>query len=298
MPQITFPFYYVADLSIVFALFGALLVYTGVYALPASVRADAARVALGAAALVLSPLEQFRGAPVLGVEAFGTHLALTTLGLWTLLAAGLYAGIYALQSSTLVGDRATQAVKAVTGSVYGLASESGKSSALVPLLPFFVTLFLFLLLVNLVANVPYGFSASASLVVALGLSLSVWFYCTALGLSAKGLHFFAHFVPAGTPLALVPLLVLIETISYTARALSLGVRLFANMLAGHTLLAILSGFLGKLLVSSLLVGLVCLLPFGIFVALVGLEVAVSFIQAYVFLVLTYSYLAETGGVSV
>ena len=298
MPQITFPFYYLADLAMVFALFGALLVYTGVYALPEGVRADAARTALAAAAVALSPLEQFRGAPLLSLEAFGAHFTLTTLGVWSLLAALLYLGVYALQSSTLVGDRANQAVKAVTGSVYGLASEAGKSSALVPLLPFFVTLFLFLLLLNLVANVPYGFSATASLVVALGMSLSVWFYCTALGLSAKGLGFFAHFVPAGTPLALVPLLVLIETISYTARALSLGVRLFANMLAGHTLLAILSGFLGKLLVSSLLVGLVCLLPFGIFVALVGLEVAVSFIQAYVFLVLTYSYLAETGGVSV
>jgi F-type H+-transporting ATPase subunit a len=298
MPQITFPFYYLADLSAVFVLFGALLVFAGVYALPAETRTDAARVALSSAAVLLSPLEQFRGAPVFGLEAFGSQFAVTTLGLWAGLAALVFALLFAMRSSTLSGDRFTASLRAVSGSVYGLASDGGKSTALVPLLPFFYTTFLFLLLLNLVANVPYGFSSTASLVVALGLSLTVWFYCTALGLSAKGLHFFAHFVPAGTPLALVPLLVLIETISYTARALSLGVRLFANMLAGHTLLAILSGFLGKLLVSSVLVGLVCLLPFGIFVALVGLEIAVSFIQAYVFLVLAYSYLDETGGISV
>jgi len=296
MPQITFPYYYLADLSAVFLLSGLLLAFSGVYALPAETRTDASRAALALAPALLSPLEQFQAPALLGVDAFGLHLGLTTLGVWAALAAGVFLGLHLLRSPALVGDRFSASLRAVSGSVYGLASGAGKTPGLAALLPFFYTAFLFLLLLNLVANVPYGFSSTASLVVALGLSLTVWFYCTALGLAAKGLHFFAHFVPAGTPLALVPLLVLIETISYTARALSLGVRLFANMLAGHTLLAILSGFLGKLLVSGPVVALVCLLPGAIFVALVGLEVAVSFIQAYVFLVLAYSYLEETGGV--
>ena len=291
MPQITFPFYYLADLSAVLAAFGAALVFTGVYALPQGVQRDAARVAL--ASLLLSPLEQFKATPLLGGEVLGTPVALTTLGAWTALALAVYVLLWAGVSRTLVGDRYSAGVEAMAASLRGMAGAGPAGAALAPLTPLFVALFGLLLALNLVANVPYGYSATASLVVALGLSGTVWFTCLALGLESKGLGFFAHFVPAGTPLALVPLLVLIETISYAARALSLGVRLFANMLAGHTLLAILSGFLGTLLTSSVAVGLVCLLPFGIFVALVGLEVAVSFIQAYVFLVLVHSYLAES-----
>jgi F-type H+-transporting ATPase subunit a len=106
------------------------------------------------------------------------------------------------------------------------------------------------------------------------------------------LHFFAFFVPSGTPLALLPLLVLIELVSYIARAGSLGVRLFANMTAGHTLIKILSTFLGQMFSSSVLLFFVTLVPFSIFIALIGLELAVSVIQAYVFCVLTCSYIKD------
>jgi F-type H+-transporting ATPase subunit a len=91
---------------------------------------------------------------------------------------------------------------------------------------------------------------------------------------------------------MVPLLVLIELISYLARAFSLGVRLFANMVAGHTLLKILSGMLWPILTSGIVMFFVALLPMAIFLALVGLEIAVSFIQAYVFVVLTCVYLRD------
>jgi len=93
-------------------------------------------------------------------------------------------------------------------------------------------------------------------------------------------------------LGMVPLLVLIELISYLARAFSLGVRLFANMVAGHTLLKILSGMLWPILTSGIVMFFVALLPMAIFLALVGLEIAVSFIQAYVFVVLTCVYLRD------
>jgi F-type H+-transporting ATPase subunit a len=91
---------------------------------------------------------------------------------------------------------------------------------------------------------------------------------------------------------LVPLLVLIEFISYIARAFSLGVRLFANLVAGHTLLKILSGLLTKLFMSGIIVFIITLIPFVIFVALVGLELAVSVIQAYVFCILCCSYIRD------
>ena len=96
----------------------------------------------------------------------------------------------------------------------------------------------------------------------------------------------------GTPIALVPLLVLIEFVSYLARAFSLGIRLFANVVAGHTLMKILSTFLYKMFAAGLVMFVVTLLPFGLFLAIMGLELAVSFIQAYVFTILTCSYIRD------
>jgi F-type H+-transporting ATPase subunit a len=129
-------------------------------------------------------------------------------------------------------------------------------------------------------------------VVSLGLSVTIFIGVTILALSIHGLKFFSFFIPAGTPLALVPLLVLIELVSYLARAVSLGVRLFANIVAGHTLLKILSTYLYKLFSGSVLVAVLTLIPFAIFLALVGLEIAVSLIQAFVFTLLVCSYLRD------
>jgi F-type H+-transporting ATPase subunit a len=159
-------------------------------------------------------------------------------------------------------------------------------------LPFIYSLFFFILISNLIGNVPYGFALGTSVIVSLGLSFTIFIGVTLLGLARHRLHFFSFFVPAGTPGGLVPLLVLIEFISYIARAFSLGVRLFANLVAGHALLKILSGLLAKLFLAGVLVAVVTLVPFAIFTALVGLEIAVSFIQAYVFCLLTCSYLKD------
>jgi F-type H+-transporting ATPase subunit a len=140
--------------------------------------------------------------------------------------------------------------------------------------------------------VPYQYAVGTSVIVSLGLSITIFMGVTILGLAKHKLHFFSFFVPAGTPLALVPMLVLIEFISYVARAFSLGVRLFANLVAGHSLLKILSGLLAKLFTSGMIVFILTLVPFVIFVLLCGLEIAVSIIQAYVFCLLTCSYLKD------
>ena len=159
-------------------------------------------------------------------------------------------------------------------------------------LPFIYSLFFFILVGNLISNVPYSFAVTASGVVSIGLSLTIFIGVTILAFYVHGLKFFSFFVPAGTPLGLVPLLVLIELLSYSARALSLGVRLFANIVAGHTLLKILSTYLYQLFTGSLIVAVITLIPFAIFLALVGLEIAVSLIQAFVFTLLVCSYLKD------
>jgi F-type H+-transporting ATPase subunit a len=160
-------------------------------------------------------------------------------------------------------------------------------------LPFIYSLFCFVLFANLVGNIPYSFVITTSAIVCLGLSFTIFIGVTILGLSIHKLKFFSFFVPTGTPLGLVPMLVLIEFISYLARAVSLGVRLFANMVAGHSLMKILSTFLFQMFNSSLIIAILTLIPFSIFITLIGLELAVSFIQSFVFCLLVSSYLKDT-----
>ena len=113
-----------------------------------------------------------------------------------------------------------------------------------------------------------------------------------MGLSIHKIHFFSYFIPSGTPLALVPLLVLIELVSYVARAASLGLRLFANMVAGHTLMKILATFLYQMFSAGIIMFVVTLIPFALFLAILGLELAVAVIQAYVLTILTASYIKD------
>lgn len=168
--------------------------------------------------------------------------------------------------------------------------QIGSSSELY--LPFIYSIFFFVLIGNLISNVPYSFAVNASAVVTLGLSITIFMGVTILSLSKHRIKFFSFFIPNGTPLALIPLIVLIEIVSYFARAISLGVRLFANLTAGHTLLKILSTFLYKLFSSSILIAVLTLIPFSIFLGLIGLEIAVSFIQSFVLTLLVSSYLKD------
>lgn len=158
--------------------------------------------------------------------------------------------------------------------------------------PFIYALFWFVLISNLVGNVPYGFTLTSSAITTIGLSVVIFIGVTIIGLIIHKHRFFAYFVPAGTPLGLVPILVLIEVISYLARAVSLGVRLAANIIAGHILLAILASFLFSLFGSGLIIATITMVPFAIFTALIVLELAVSAIQAYVFCTLVASYIHD------
>lgn len=245
---------------------------------------------------VCSPLEQFEVVPLVSLTApvLGDFvLALTNIGLYCLITLTLIVGLHVVASHghRLVPSRWSVAIESAYASIHGIVRDQvGPTHEIYT--PFIYALFWFLLVANLNGNVPYGYTVTTSGMAAMGLSVGVFLAVTLLGLSVHGVHFFSFFVPAGTPLGLVPMLVLIETVSYLARAASLGVRLFSNMVAGHTLLKILSTFLGKLFTSGVIVAVLTLVPFAVFVGLVGLELAVSLIQAYVFCVLTCSYLKD------
>ena len=244
---------------------------------------------------VNSPLEQFEVTNLIGVNApiFGyLNITLTNLGLYSILVLLLIVGIHYAGNNDikLVPSKWSIALESLYASIHSMVREQlGKEMYL----PFIYSIFFFILIANLTGNIPYSFTITTSIIVSIGFSFTILIAVTILGLSIHKLHFFAYFVPSGTPLALVPLLVLIELTSYLARAFSLGIRLFANMVAGHTLMKILVTLLYQMFNTSLIVAVLTLIPFTLFLAIMTLELAVSVIQAYVFTILTCSYIKDS-----
>lgn len=245
---------------------------------------------------IQSPLDQFEVQPliILNIPIVGDFIiSLTNLGLYSIITISLILGLHLIANNghrlipsswSITIESFFATIQTIVRSQIGANSES--------YFPFIYSIFFFILIANLNGNIPYGFTITTSIMVSIGLSVMIFLGVTILMISNHGFHSFAFFVPSGTPLALVPILVLIELISYFARAVSLGVRLFSNIVSGHTLLAILSTFLGQLFTASLLVALLTLIPYAIFIFLIVLEMAVSLIQAYVFSVLVCSYIKD------
>jgi F-type H+-transporting ATPase subunit a len=175
--------------------------------------------------------------------------------------------------------------------VYGLVRDQvgheGKK-----FFPFVFTLFMFILFGNMLGMLPYAFTFTSHIAVTFTLALVVFVLVTAVALAIHGLHFFSYFFPEGAPKALAPLIIPIEVISYLSRVVSLSVRLFANMVAGHVMLKVFATFV-VMMGSAGVIGLLgSVAPLAINVALVGFEFLVAFLQAYVFAVLTCIYLHD------
>ena len=155
-----------------------------------------------------------------------------------------------------------------------------------PFFPFIFTLFMFVLFCNMVGMLPYSFTVTSHIIVTFVLAAAIFIGVTVIGFIKHGIKYLELFVPKGVPVVLLPLIIIIEVISYLSRPVSLSVRLFANMMAGHTMLKVFGGFVISL---GLLGGW---LPLGFSVALTGLEILVAFLQAYVFAILTCIYLND------
>ena len=155
-----------------------------------------------------------------------------------------------------------------------------------PYFPFIFSLFMFVLFCNMIGMLPYSFTVTSHIIVTLILALFIFVAVTIIGFAKHGLKYLSIFVPSGVPAVLLPLITIIEIISYLSRPVSLSVRLFANMMAGHTMLKVFGGFVISL---GLLGGW---LPLSFSVALTGLEILVAFLQAYVFAILTCIYLND------
>src|ERR1700716_3510862 len=158
--------------------------------------------------------------------------------------------------------------------------------------PFIYTLFIFILINNLIGMIPYSFASTSHFILTFAISFTIVLGATILGFQKHGLVFFSLLVPAGCPLGLLPLLVLIEFISYLARNISLGLRLAANILSGHMLLNILAGFTYNIMTSGFIFFFLGLIPLLFFLLFFVLDLGIAFIQAQVFVVLTSSYIKD------
>nr|YP_009020809.1 ATP synthase F0 subunit 6 [Polymastia littoralis]AHM12890.1 ATP synthase F0 subunit 6 [Polymastia littoralis] len=195
-----------------------------------------------------------------------------------------------LKGDKLVPDRWQLIMELIHSNIRSVIHDNlGKSGQ--KYFPFVLCLFLFIALLNILGLFPYVFTPTAHIVMTFGLSLSIMIAVTLLGFITFKLNFLSILMPGGVPLVLAPFLVIIETLSYMIRAISLGVRLAANISAGHLLFAILSGFAFNMLSGGLVV--LSLFPMLILVFITLLEMMVAVIQAYVFCLLTTIYLGDT-----
>ena len=152
--------------------------------------------------------------------------------------------------------------------------------------PFIFSLFTFVLMCNMIGMLPYSFTVTSHIIVTMIMALFIFIAVTVIGFFKHGAKYLSIFVPSGVPMVLLPLITVIEIISYLSRPISLSVRLFANMMAGHTMLKVFGSFV----LSLGIVG--GWLPLTFSVALTGLEILVAFLQAYVFAILTCIYLND------
>jgi F-type H+-transporting ATPase subunit a len=245
---------------------------------------------------ILSPLEQFETVPLISLTLpviTDIVFSVTNLGLYVILTVGIiiFGHYYSMNTQRLIPNGWSVFFESSYSTIVSIARNQIGASYEV-FVPFVFSLFWFVIICNFQGNIPYGYTVTSSAISTIGLSVIVFLGVTALAIRLHGYHALSFFVPSGTPLVLVPMLVLIETISYFARAVSLGVRLFSNIVAGHTLLKILSTFLGQLFGAGVIVAIFTIIPFAVFVALIGLEIAVSIIQAYVLSVLVCSYIKD------
>jgi F-type H+-transporting ATPase subunit a len=246
------------------------------------------------AARMIDPIHQFNIDKIFTIGHIGNQeIAFTNSSAYMLLAVGL---ISLLMIGGVAGRRLVpnrfQSMAELSYEFVANAVRSSAGSEGMKFFPLVFSLFMFICVSNLVGIIPYTFTISSHIIVTASLALLVFFTVLIYGLYRNGLRFFKLFVPSGIPMVILPLVVLIEIISFLSRPISHSVRLFANMLAGHITLKVFASFVTMLGAMGVVGWAGAILPLGLTVALTALELLVAFLQAYVFTILTCIYIND------
>jgi F-type H+-transporting ATPase subunit a len=238
--------------------------------------------------MATNPMHQFevhRIGPEIKIA--GIDLSFTNASLFMLLSAAAICAILFLgtKEKKLIPDKFQLIAEMIYNFIAKMISDTAGSKAK-PYFAFIFSLFMFVLFCNMFGMIPYSFTVTSHVIVTFILASFIFIGVTIIGFMKHGLGYLKLFVPSGVPAVLLPLIIVIEVISYLSRPVSLSVRLFANMMAGHTMMKVFGGFV----ISLGIVG--GWLPLSFSVALTGLEILVAFLQAYVFAILTCIYLND------
>jgi len=248
--------------------------------------------------MVYSPLDQFKIAPLISLQVAGLDLSFTNFTLAALVT------LFVIQSIVfLIKEPTTNSFFVIPSGwqnliekLYALVSQILSdiiTTGSEKYFPFMAVLFMFILSNNLIGMVPYSFTTTSHITLTFFLSFSIFVALNVIGFERHGMEYFSLFLPANTGFFLALVLVPIELISYIAKPISLGVRLFINLMAGHSLLKVIVGFSWNMLLVENLKAIAFIFPLLVLVVLTGLELAVALIQAYVFITLTAIYLNDS-----
>ncbi len=240
------------------------------------------------------PMHQFQIATLIPFEIGGVDLSFTNSSLWMLIGAILsIVGLtIASERKAMIPGRLQVGAESLYNFIENLISENVGGGAK-QYFPLVFTLFVMVLVGNFLGMIPYSFTYTSHLAVTAGLALMVFFTVLIIGIARHGFHFFSLFVPPGVPMWLLWLVVLIEIVSFISRPITLSVRLFANMVAGHVLMKVIAGFAIMFATMGGVAWLGTILPVAFNIVMIGFEFFIAFIQAYVFAVLTCIYLKDT-----
>lgn len=244
-----------------------------------------------------SPLDQFVIRNLFSVKADilgNLQLSLTNMGLYLIITTIILFAFYLLATNydITTPNGWSLSLETIYATVYSIVVNQINANKGQMFFPLISALFIYILINNLVGMVPYSFAPTSHFILTFSISFTIVIGATILGFQIHALKFFSLFVPSGCPLGLLPLLVLIEFISYLARNVSLGLRLAANVLSGHMLLNILAGFTYNIMNNGFVYFFLGLLPLAFIIAFSGLEIGIAFIQAQVFVVLSASYIKD------
>jgi len=233
---------------------------------------------------MITPLEQFDIFSLFGKIVLNTSLQLCIVGFIIMVVC-----IHILTKQSIVYNRFTYIQSKLISFVAEIFNQNISSKTLDRYFLYFLVMFVTIVFLNVLGMIPYSFTVTSHLSVTLLLSLMGFVTFNLLGIYHNGVYMLNLFLPSGVPLLISPFLILIEFISYIARVISLSVRLFANMMAGHTLLKILGGFAFSLLCALGLFSILSVFVLTVILIIIGLELVIAFLQAYVFITLNIIY---------
>ncbi len=239
--------------------------------------------------MALNPLEQFKVYTIIELpKLFGYDISFTNSSFFMMISVilTLLFLLLGVRKGAVIPGYLQAAVEYVYDFVISII-ESNTGSKDLEHIPLIFTVFIFILSCNLVGILPYSFTVTSHVIVTFALSMVVFIYITIVGFKKRGIGFLRIFLPRGTPWWLAPIIIIIKLLTYLVRPVSLSIRLAANMIAGHTVIKVIAGLIVNMNVLFIPA------PFLFIIALIGFEVFVAVLQAYIFTILTCVYLSDT-----